>query len=112
MRVFVVPLSIDELGDFFRGKWPNFEFFSQGGNDLYAQYMLPKGDGVRPSAHIGEARTWASQNMGGLVLSVQEVRNASAEQRKATPAGRPLPSNLGNNFCYLFMVNKRVVQTY
>jgi hypothetical protein len=111
VRAFVVPLSATELGDFFRAKWPGFEFFKQQGRgDMFAQYMLPHGEGVRPSAHVGEARTWASMNMGGVVLSVHEIQNASAEQRQSSPAGQRLPDNIGDNFCYLFMLNNRVVQ--
>ena len=109
-RVYLVPLSVEEMTEFFRTEWPNFEFFSRERSDLFAQYMLPHGEGVRPSAHLGEARTWASQNMGGMVLSVQEIRDASEEQRQASPAGERLPDNIDKDFSYLFMVNKRTVR--
>ena len=79
-------------------------------DDLFAQYLLPRGDELRPSAHIGEAKAWASQNMGSIILSVQEVRNASEQQRRESPAGHRLPVNLWENFSYLFYVNTKAVK--
>lgn len=110
VRVYIVPLSVEEMTRFYRTKWPNFTFFGQGRSDLFAQYMLPRGDELRPSAHIGEARAWASQQMGSIILSVQEVKNASDAQRIETPSGFKLPSNLGENFSYLFYANDRNVK--
>ena len=110
VQVYVVPLSVTEMIDFYRAKWPGFKFFNQGRDDLYAQYMLLDADGMRPSADIGEARVWASQKMGGIIISVQEVKKASKAERAETPAGHKLPSNLGEHFSYLFYVNNRVVE--
>ena len=110
VRAYVVPLSVEEMSEYFRSKWPEFEFFPRGRSDLFAQYMLPLGEGFRPSKDMSEARMWAMQNMGGIVLSVQEIKDADEEQRKKTPAGRSLPENLGDTFSYVFMINKRVVQ--
>ena len=109
VRVYVVPLSVDEMNNFYRSKWPNFEFFNRGKDNLYGQYMLVHGDGIRPSAHIGEARAWASQQLGSLMLSVEEINNATEEQRRRTPAGHELPANLGETFSYLYIVNDRKI---
>ena len=110
VRVYFVPMSVEAMTRFYQARWPNFRFFTQERGDLFAQYMLPRGDELRPSAHIGEAKAWASQNMGSIVLSVQEVRNASEEQRRASPAGHRLPVNLWENFSYLFYVNTKAVK--
>lgn len=111
VRAYVVPLTVEELTTFFRVKWPGFNFFKQGNrNDMFAQFMLLHGAGLRPSANLVEARAWASQKLGGIALSVQEIKNATEAQRAETLAGHPLPSNLGKNYSYLFYTNHRVVQ--
>jgi len=109
-QVYVVPMSVEELTNFYRSKWPDFQFFARERSDLFSQYMLLHATGLRPSAHMGEAKAWASQKLGGIILSGQEIRNATDAQRLKTPAGHKLPFKWSNNYCFLFYVNDRVVQ--
>ena len=109
-QVFVVPMTAARLEKFFQQTWREFRFFKQAQNDLYAQYLIFDTGGLRPTYNIGEARAWARKKLGGIVLSVMDVRNPTAAEREMTPEGHPLPASLGDKFSYVFYVNNRNVE--
>ena len=109
-QVFVVPMTAARLEKFFQGTWPEFRFFEQAQSDLYAQYLIFDTGGLRPTYNIGEARDWAQKKLGGIMLSVMDVRNPTAAEREMTPEGHPLPASLGDKFSYVFYVNNRNVE--
>ena len=43
----------------------------------------------------------------GIALTLTEVRDLTAEERRETVAGHPLPPDLGEVLSYLFFVNHR-----
>lgn len=106
-QVFAVPMTASRLEEFFQDKWPQFRFFKQGKN-LQAQYLIFDPE-LRPTKNIREARAWAQQERGGIILSVMDVKNATAAERDMSPEGQALPASLGDNFSYVFYVNNRKV---
>jgi hypothetical protein len=58
---------------------------------------------------MSEVREWAGKS-DGFLLTLNEVREATKEQRKETPAGHQLPPTPGENFGYMFYVNLRRIQ--
>ena len=109
-QVFVVPMTAARLEKFYQQTWPEFRFFKQAQSDLYAQYLIFDAGRVRPTYNIGEARAWAQKKLGGIILSVMDVRNPTAAEREMTPEGHPLPASLGDKFSYVFYVNNRNVE--
>lgn len=107
-QVFVVPMTAARLEKFFQETWPEFRFFKQARSDLYAQFLVFD-PGLRPTHNMGEARAWAQKKLGGIVLSVMDVKNPTPAEREMTPEGHPLPASLGDKFSYVFYVNSRVV---
>ena len=104
-QVYAVPLAANRLEEFFQKKWPQFSFFRQGPN-LYAQYLILDPD-LSPSKNMAEARASVQKQLGGIILSVMDVKNPTAAEREMSPEGHPLPASLGDNFSYLFYVNNR-----
>lgn len=109
-QVFVVPMSAARLEKHFQETWPEFRFFKQGRDDLYAQYLIFDAKGLRPTYNMAEARAWAQKKLGGIILSVMDVKNPTAVEREMTPAGHRLPADLGDKFSYVFYVNNRNVE--
>ena len=109
-RVYVVPMTAARLEAFFQDTWPEFRFFRQAQSDLYAQYLIFDAAGLRPTLNMDEARDWARQKLGGIILSVTDVRNPSASEREKTPKGHRLPASLGDEFSYVFYLNDRDFQ--
>jgi tetratricopeptide (TPR) repeat protein len=108
-QVFVVPMTASRLEKFFQETWPEFRFFKQARSDLYAQYLVFD-PGLRPTYNMGEARAWAQKKLGGIILSVMDVKNPGEAEREMTPEGHRLPDSLGGKFSYVFYVNTRVVE--
>ena len=108
-QVFVVPMAASQLEKFFQQTWPEFSFFRQGRKDIYAQYLVFD-PGLRPTRSITEARSSVQGKMGGIILSVMDIRNPTPEQRQLSPDGHRLPTDPGDQFSYVFYVNNRNVQ--
>ena len=108
-QVFVVPMTAAHLEKFFQETWPEFRFFRTAQSDIYAQYLIFD-PGLRPTYNMAEARSWAQKKLGGIILSVMDVKNPTAAEREMTPEGHRLPASLGDKFSYVFYVNNRNVE--
>ncbi len=107
-QVFAVPMTAGRLEEFFQKDWPQFSFFRQGPN-FYAQYLVFDPD-LRPTKNIAEARAWAQSRQGGIILSVMEVTNPTADEQEKSPGGQLLPASLGDSFSYVYYVNNRKLE--
>ncbi|NNE62548.1 MAG: hypothetical protein HKN34_00565 [Gammaproteobacteria bacterium] len=109
-QVFVVPMTANQLENFYQKRWPEFRFFRHVQGQLFAQYLIFGSEGLSPSRNMDEARAWAQNKLGGIALSVKNVGNPTAAEREKTPGGHRLPASLGEEFSYVFYLNDRTVQ--
>ena len=106
VHVFIVPKAASEIEVFYQRQWPEFKFLGQRPGGPFAQYLRFTDSGISPAASMSEVENWWGKT-DGILLTVTEIRNPTKEQREETPAGRPLPSSLGEVFSYIFYVNHR-----
>jgi hypothetical protein len=104
VQAFIMPMAVSKIERFYQKQWPKFKFLGQGPAGPFVQYMRFGASSLRPAASISEVEPGKTD---GIAIFVMELRNPTKEQREETPAGHPLPSSLGEVFCYLFYVNHR-----
>ena len=109
VQVFIVPMDATRIESFYKQKWPKFKFISQGSDGPFVQYMKYGKRSLIPAKNMSQLIKWAGK-IDGILLTLNEVRKATKEQRKETPAGHPLPPTLGEDFSYLFYVNHRRIK--
>ena len=109
VQVFVVPMDTPEIEEFYKQMWAGFKFLRQGNAGPFAQFMRYEESNLIPASNMSQLVEWAG-NKNGLLLTLQEVQEATRQQRKETPAGHPLPPSLGENFGVMFYVNHRRIE--
>jgi hypothetical protein len=119
VRFYVVPQSAADLEAFFQTHWSGFRLYpisdegvAAGGRvRILAEYFRWNADVLSPAASEEDFRRGAENpTVEGLILTVAESRDLPASERKTSPAGAPLPTNLGAVYCYLIVVNGRPIQ--
>jgi hypothetical protein len=119
VRFYVVPQSAADLEAFFQTHWSGFRLYpisdegvAAGGRvRILAEYFRWNADVLSPAASEEDFRRGAENpTVEGLILTVAEFRDLPASERKTSPAGAPLPTNLGAVYCYLIVVNGRPIQ--
>jgi hypothetical protein len=110
LRVFqyVIPMSAQEVEDFYRRSWPDFKFFKAGtkkmgtdkNRDLYmdsfAQLLFSRDTSLAPAAKKKDI----PNKPEGITLDLGEVHH----QEVRTP---PFPIPVGDPYCLLTVVNYR-----
>ena len=112
VRMYVVPMPAAELEAFYSSHWAGFQFFHKESNKiskeseirLFVQHLSEKQGGMQPATSNSQIPESPS---AGLLFTVMELRNLPPEMRQQSPAGRSLPPNVGDVFCYLTVVNFR-----
>jgi len=111
VRQYVVPESLLEIQKFYSGHWKGFTFLAQADSEkvgdgeirFLGQHLTRERGKLQPAA----ANSKLPDSMSGLLMTVIEYRDLPADHRPHIPAGLDLPSDLGDTFCFLFVVNYR-----
>lgn len=112
VRFYILPMSVPKLEKFYSNYWDGFKFFSKGEPNkvgdgemrFFAQHLTQQRDDFLPATTESEIPKVPSS---GILLSATELHNLPVELRHQTPTGFDIPSNVGEVFSYLIVVNFR-----
>jgi tetratricopeptide (TPR) repeat protein len=116
VHVYVVPMAVAKLQEFYAGYWNGFEFYPPAelegkGNDemrAFQQFLERKGDKLQPARAASEI---PKEPSSGIVLSGFEESRESLirrlEEHGETTAALKLSASGADRFCFFFVVNTR-----
>ncbi len=114
VRMYVLPLTADEIETFYAGHYDGFEFsepetqeLGEGAEARVYVALLARANGDRQAIKVSDIEEIETDD--AILVSAFELRGMPAEARVATPAGHPIPPNYGDIYSYLFVVNYGVV---
>ena len=115
MKLYAVPLRSSDIEAFYRSRWPSFQLFepdmaqAQEGASSFVQFLRWRNGVLEPSATMTDAAPAISGvPRDGVVLTVSEFRNMTAENRTIL-ARQKLPATFGDTFCVVLIGNFRNV---
>lgn len=106
VRVYLAPMTADEIEIFYRKHWENFEFFGPDGNR--AQFLKIKKNGLQPAKTQSDFPD-SPATAKGILLSVAEIGSPET-LKELTARFQMKPIDPATAACFLYTVNYRSVK--
>jgi len=106
VRVYLVPMTADQIESFYRKHWKKFELFDLGGSR--SQFLKIKRKGLQPITKESDFPD-SPAKAKGILLSVAEVESPEA-LKELTARFRLKPIDPATEACLLYTVNYRSVK--
>lgn len=120
VRFYVLPMSAAEVEKFYANYWNSFKLFlvyegslgnsgdtitpAEPATRIFGQFLRESDGMLIPSTSApGEDEAFEE----GILFSVIEFSGVPPENGLETPAGYPLPADIGDVYCYLIIFNFR-----